>query len=176
VQAQLNWVDKTVNYFNPEAGLKRAGSRLKMQAATDDGYVIPGSRKKSMKGVTARSNSPDVDITDKLDGTRALGRDLYMNSSLASAIVKRHKLEAIGAGLQLQSAINYEFLGISKEDAGIFEKEIEREFDLFCESVESDFDHQHDLGTRTGLGSSQRSSIPLRIKNKIYRCRLSQEP
>ena len=42
-----------------------------------------------MKGVTARNNGPDIDIIVKLDGTRALSKDLYMNSPLAASIVKR---------------------------------------------------------------------------------------
>lgn len=118
---------------------------------TDSGYVVPGSRRKSMKGITATQNSPDVDTVAKLQGMRALSRDLSMNSALGVAILRRHKIHTIGSGLQVQSMVDRDFLKLSSDEATEAERNIEREFDLWAESPNADFDNVHWYGDLQAL-------------------------
>lgn len=118
----------------------------------DDGYQIPGSRRKSMKGVTATPNSPDTDILSKLSGMRALSRDLYMNSPLACAILKRHKVLTIGSGLKLHPIIDWETLNLTTDQTLEYEKKLEREFYLWADSEFADYDGNLYFGELLALG------------------------
>jgi len=111
------WLDRVALAVSPSWGVGRLTNRAKVQAWTDAGYVTPASRKKSMKGVTATANSPDKDINDKLEGLRALSRDAFMNAPLAASIIRRHRSEIVGSGLQLQARVDREVVGPTDEQA-----------------------------------------------------------
>jgi lambda family phage portal protein len=147
-----SWLDKMATAISPSWGATRLRNKIQISAYQAAGYVVPGSRKKSMKGVDARPLSADADVSPKLDGMRALSRDLYMSSPLASAILKRHRTLSIGSGLQLQSVIDRDFLGLEAGAAEAAEREIEREFDLWGESYNSDFDGCNFFGDNQALG------------------------
>lgn len=104
-----------------------------------------------MKGVTATANSPRYDILPKLQGMRALSRDLFMNSPIACAILRRKRALDIGSGLQVQSTIDGDYLGLSPEETKFYEKSFEREFDLWAESTNSDFDRINSYWDNQGL-------------------------
>jgi len=126
--------------------------RRGLSAFSENGFVIPGSIRKSMKGVTSTPNSPDFDIVNKLPGMRALNRDMFMNAPLSTAILRRHRTLKFGVGLQVQSVIDREFLNLDKEAARVYERNFEREFDLWSESFNSDFDGANFYGDNQGLG------------------------
>ena len=54
---KLNALDKFALAVSPGWGAGRIKNKLSVQMLSDDGFVIPGSRTKSMKGITARANS-----------------------------------------------------------------------------------------------------------------------
>lgn len=148
-------LDKAAGKVSPVWGLQRARARMSLDALgyyQENGYVTPGSSRKSMKGVTATANSPDHDTIGKLGGMRALSRDLSMNSPLAASILNRHQVLSIGSGLIVQSAIDRDFLGLSTDEAEEYEREFEREFDLWAESTNSDFDGVLSFGDAQALG------------------------
>lgn len=147
-----SWLDRLATAISPRWGAGRIGNKLRISAFQQAGYVIPGSRKKSMKGVDARALSPDSDVSPKLDGMRALSRDLYMSSSLAAAILRRHRTLSIGSGLQVQPVIDQGFLGLGDTEAEDIERTIEREFDGWAESHNSDFDGINFFGDNQALG------------------------
>jgi lambda family phage portal protein len=149
---KLNALDKFALAVSPGWGAGRIKNKLSVQMLSDDGFVIPGSRTKSMKGITARANSPDVDIIKKLDGTRALSRNLFMSGGLATSIYRRLRTMNIGSGLQLQSSIDRESLGITDEEAQLYEMQIEREFDMWSESQNADFMGESTFGELQALG------------------------
>lgn len=151
-RVKLNMLDKFACAVSPSWGAKRVSNKLRLSAFNETGYVVPGSSRKSMKGVTARTGSPDSDIVPKLDGMRALSRDLTMNSPLAVSILRRHKHLTIGAGLQVQSVIDQQFLDLDVEQASKYEHEFEREFDLWAESTYSDVDRINFYGDNQALG------------------------
>lgn len=105
-----------------------------------------------MKGIRATPNSPARDIISKLDGTRALSRDMYMNAPLAVSILERHKALDIGSGLVYQSKLDADFLGLTDEAADEYQRSFEREFDLWADSYNSDFDGNNYYGDNQSLG------------------------
>jgi len=136
---RLNPIDKIVNWFNPVSGLNRANARLRMAVAGENGYVIPGSIRKSMKGYTARIESPARDIDKKLTGMRAASRDMCMNTSTAISVIRRYRTNVVSYGLQVQPSIDREFLGLTEEEARQFVSSAAREFDLWSNSIYSDY-------------------------------------
>lgn len=150
-QAKLNFIDRAIGVFNPNALLSRAAARAKLSVAADQGYIVPGSPKKTMKGVTATPNSPAVDLTGKLSGIRALSRDMAMNSPLAVSIPTRIATNVLGAGLQPQITPNADELGLTEDQAKEWAKKVESGFDTWASSKESDYRGLHDFFDQQGI-------------------------
>jgi lambda family phage portal protein len=116
--------------------LKRQAARRALRFS-DTGYSESGAsvRKKSMKGWQAWSSSPQADIDMNLNILRQRSRDLFMGGALGRSAIVTSRTNVVGAGLRLKCRIDYEFLGISREQAEQWEKNTEREFAVWAESV-----------------------------------------
>lgn len=149
------------NPFSIEASLKRAEAKLKLEhfrlqreaiaakrqmiktqlqtgaRILNSGYDQSGASiaKKALKGWTASSKSPQEDIDPNLHTLRQRSRDLYMSAPLAVSAIKTRKTNEIGPGLRLRCRLDYDFLGIDQETAIEWEKNTEREFELWASSV-----------------------------------------
>jgi capsid protein len=86
--------------------------------------------KQSMLGWLNKSTDADTDIVANVDPLRQRSRDLYMGAGLANGALKTIVTNVVGSGLQLNSQIDYEYLGTTKEEANI----IEREFALWADN------------------------------------------
>jgi lambda family phage portal protein len=84
------------------------------------------------------SKTADEDSIPKLDAIRQGCRDLTMNSPIALAPLTREVTNAVGWGLNLQSRIDREVLGLTDEEAEKKERQIEREFKLWADSKNCD--------------------------------------
>ncbi|WP_297429298.1 phage portal protein [Clostridium sp.] len=138
----MNVLDKAINYINPNMGLKRELARAHakvVQTFMNTGYSESGAstQKKSMKGWNSLSSSPEEDIDLNLFVLRNRCRDLY-NSPLGRSAIQTTRTNVIGSGLKLKSRIDYKFLGISEDEADEWEQNVEREFNLWAESVHCD--------------------------------------
>ena len=145
--AKVNLLDKVIMGVSPRWGIERIKARITYGALGSNGFIGPGSSKRSMNGWNPRiSSSADEDSIPDLPTLRAGSRDLAMNTPIATGALKRIKTNVVGGGLSLQSRINYRTLGISKEEAAIWERNTEEEFKLFCKSCDAsrtqNFDEQ----------------------------------
>lgn len=138
MQIKQNFIDRAVGVFSPGAQIKRLKQRATISAMSEGGYIVPGGRQKSMKGFSAITQDPDTDQLPKLDGSRAASRDMYMNTALATAAIRRARTNVAGAGLKFQSRVDHEYLGLTLEEADAWEKNFEREFETWAESKFSD--------------------------------------
>ncbi len=131
----MNAVDTLVSFFSPEKALRRCAARKALQVL-NTGYSESGAshRKKSMKGWQAWSNSPQADIDMNLSTLRQRSRDLFMGGAIGRSAIVTPRTNVIGAGLKLKCRIDYEFLGISEEQADHWERATEREFAVWAES------------------------------------------
>jgi lambda family phage portal protein len=100
----------------------------------NSGYDQNGAstQKKSLKGWTANSKSPQEDIDPHLHILRQRSRDLCRSAPLAVSAVRTKKTNVVGSGLRLKARLDYKFLEITKEQAAEWERKTEREFELFA--------------------------------------------
>lgn len=130
---QPNLIDRVVGYVSPKTALDRLRFRaaLSFYDATG-GYVVGGSVRRSMRGWNPTARSADDDALPVADKARASSRDLYMNTPIAAAALRRINTNVIGSGLTLQSRIDREFLGLSDDAADEWERSTEREWQLWA--------------------------------------------
>lgn len=133
----MNVIDKIVSVFNPQAGLNRIGARKRLEIL-NSGYSNYGAShtKKSLLGWLYHGGSANEDIQDNLSTLRQRSRDLYAGVPLATSAIKTMRTNVVGTGLTLKSQIDYEFLGMTEEQAEQLERNIEREFALFEEECD----------------------------------------
>lgn len=139
---KLNLADRVVNYFHPSAMGHRIKSRVAMGLLEDSGYIVPGSRRKTMKGVNVSAGSPDRDTAPKMKPARAFSRDMFMNTPLMVSALRRFRTNVVGAGLQLQPTLDRKYLGLTEEQATAWEATAIREFDLWASKPTADFSGQ----------------------------------
>lgn len=151
-----NLIDRVIEPFSPKTALNRIKARAQLQAihsVTNSGYSRHGAsrRKKSMVGWDSKPGSPDEDIVDNLELLRARSRDLFMGSPLATGALKRIRTNVVGSGLVLNSQLDYDFLGLSPEEASKWEANTEREFALWANTQECDAQRMMTFGQMQSL-------------------------
>jgi len=131
----INVFDRVVNAVNPVAGLKRYAARRTLKVL-NTGYGDGGASlsKKALKGFTGISASPaqDIDANHRILVNRS--RELYMNTPIGASAIKTTRTNVVGSGLRLKPRIDYEFLGLTQEQAIEWEKTVQREFDLWADT------------------------------------------
>ncbi len=137
----MNWIDKTINYISPTWGLKRIRDRSIVYTIVNSGYSQSGAskRKNSLRGWTASSKSPAEDINDNLHTLRQRSRSLYMGGGLGTAAIKVMRSNIVGSGLKLKPNIDYESLGLTRDEGRKWCKEVEREFGVWATSKDCDY-------------------------------------
>lgn len=135
----MNLIDKAISVISPETGLKRWHARKKLEIL-NTGYSHHGASrtKKSLLGWISRGGSTKEDIDDNLDLLRQRSRDLFMGTPLATGALKTTRTNVVGSGLRLNCQIDYEYLGMTEEEADAWETKVEREFSLWADSVHCD--------------------------------------
>ncbi|MEK4883663.1 phage portal protein [Bacillus sp. FSL W8-0223] len=135
----MNVFDKTIEVFAPNWALKRAAARKKLNVL-NQGYGNHGAstKKKSLLGWISSPGSALEDIEFNIEKLRERSRDLYMGAPLATGALKTLRTNVIGAGLKLNAQIDYEYLGMTLDEADQWESMVEREFALWAESINCD--------------------------------------
>lgn len=158
----MNKLDKIINYVAPKTYYRRAEMRskanlLETTATAADNLMLPerlnsgysnggASKKKSWaKRYNARSKSAKSDIEKNRKTLRERSRDLSMNNPIGCAALTTNRTNCIGSGLIPKPKIDYEFLGITKEEAKDLEKKIRKEFAIWAESTLCDNNDQNNF-------------------------------
>lgn len=136
----MNIIDKIIEPFYPVAALKRQKARVQLNAVKNLGYSRHGasSTKKSLLGWISKGASPDEDIVENVDKLRERSRDLYMGTPIAAGALKTIRTNVVGSGLTLNANIDYEYLGLTNEQADAWEKQVEREWRLWANTPNCD--------------------------------------
>lgn len=118
-----------------------------MRTIVDSGYSNGGASYTETwsKKYNAESLSPKSDIEENRKILRERTRDLAMNAPIATAAVTATNTSTIGPGLVVKPKIDYEYLGISREEATEIERTIKREFALWAESTLCDVADQNNF-------------------------------
>jgi lambda family phage portal protein len=102
--------------------------------------------RKSFQGFRATSLSPHRDIVQHTDTLRSRSRSLYMSAPVATAAIKTLRTSVVGRGLHLHVKADYEDLGITKEQAAEWGRNVEKEFEMWAANpAAADIRGQHDF-------------------------------
>ncbi len=168
-------IDRVINTISPGTALKRARARYEtinleaqsealearlkilgtvlppgQDTVTNSGYSHGGAsrRRTWAKEWRSESGSAKSDIEENRKLLRERSRDLFMNAPLATGAVKSSRTSCIGPGLIPKPKIDYEFLGITQEEANSLQRLIKKEFAIWAESTLCD---NNDLNNFYGL-------------------------
>ena len=135
----MNIIDKFVEAVNPSAALRRQNDRIKLElirSFKNSGYDESGAsrNKNSMRGWLASSKSPQEDIDRNIPILRQRSRSLYMSAPRAVSAIKTNRTNIVGEGLRLKSTIDAAFLRMTPEAAAEWQRNTEREFELWADS------------------------------------------
>ena len=135
----MNIFDKAFEIVSPSRALERNMARMKLEMFhqfQNSGYDESGAarNKNSMRGWRASSKSPQEDIDRNLPTLRQRSRSLYMSAPLAVSAIKTNRTNIVGEGLRLKSTIDAGYLRMTPEAAAEWQRNTEREFDLWAES------------------------------------------
>jgi lambda family phage portal protein len=135
-EVKTNWFDQAINFVDPILGNKRYAARLVQ--AVYGGYEGGKKDRRQTKNWTPGGGSADADILPDLETIRNRTRDLNRNNALASGALRTKVTNTVGTGIRLQSCIDAEALGMTEEQADVWQAQVEREFALWAESQECD--------------------------------------
>ncbi|MBE0470503.1 MAG: phage portal protein [Methyloprofundus sp.] len=139
----MSILDKLYRSVNPEKALRREMARVKLnalQSVQASGYDRHGAskRKKSLLGWISKGADADADIIENLETLRERSRDLFMGTPIATGALKTIRTNVVGSGLKLNPTIDYEYLGITEQVADQWEKDVEREWNLWAGTQDCD--------------------------------------
>lgn len=132
IDVRQNWLDKAISAIDPVNGAKRFQARVALAMA--NAYIGGSKSRRSMKEWKTTSGDADSDILPDLETLRERSRDLVRNNPLAAGALKTKVTNVVGTGLRFQSSIDWEYLGLTEEQAEKWEKTTEREFRLWADS------------------------------------------
>lgn len=131
-----NFIDKAVTYFSPKNGLRRLQNRALMEKL--ESYNGASTSRNALKSWTSPKGDSDTDDLPDIPQLRIRSRDQYRNAPIVKGAIDTKAYNTVGAGLRLQSRINADYLGMSPEEARVWEKNTEFEFRIWSESKNCD--------------------------------------
>lgn len=123
----------------PAQALQRLVGRAAVQVL-NYGYSRHGAShtRKALLGWMHGGGSPDQDITENLVTLRERSRDLYMGTPLATGALKTLRTNIVGPGLRLNAQVDATSLGLTEDEADVWEAHVEREFSLWADTQACD--------------------------------------
>ena len=103
------------------------------------GYSEAGAstKKRSLKGMTGISTSPNEDINWNASLLRQRGRLMFMSSPIARSAIETQKTKVVGTGLNLHATIDRDLLKLTPEAAKQWQRNTEREWRSWADNKES---------------------------------------
>lgn len=163
-------IDSIVNYFDPVRGRARQQARVAM--ALSGGYSGASKSRRSMSAWQTTSNDADADLLPDLPTLRERSRDLARNNPLATGALNTKVANVVGTGLWLKSSIDYNYLGMTPDQAEEWQRNTEREFRMWSESPDCDiartlnFYAMQDLAFRSTLENGDTFALLTFAKDK----------
>ncbi|MDR2647802.1 MAG: phage portal protein [Oscillospiraceae bacterium] len=99
------------------------------------GETAGDTQRKETRNFNPVSGSPTGDLDRYNPRIRSRARALYISGSLGTALVNTKTLNVVGTGLELNSRIDYEFLGMTRKEASQWQKKTEFEWSLWAKDA-----------------------------------------
>ena len=128
----MNLLEKIIATVAPGMALKRLGNKKKLEIL-NTGYSNHGANtfKKSMLGWLYKGGSVKQDIYKNRNILVQRSRDLYMGAPLATGAIKTIATNVVGSGLKLKPTLDFETLGMTRENSQVLQNKIEKEFNYW---------------------------------------------
>lgn len=135
----MDILEGVIAWASPETALKREHARRKLKIL-NAGYGQHGASysKKSLLGWLTAGKSADEDIADNLDDLRSRSRDLYMGTPIATSALKTIRTGVVTSGLMLLPTPDFEYLGMTEDEAEKLRADILREWEMWAETQDCD--------------------------------------
>lgn len=124
--------ERTLAKVAPGLAMKAYHARVSMSLLGNSSHFTRGqhsgarSESKMLRFFNPRAQSADEDNLGDLETLRARSYDLQRSSPLADGAVQTLRNMVVGTGLMPQPRIDYEYLGIAKEEAKEAQKNLKR--------------------------------------------------
>lgn len=165
-EVAMTWLDRAVNYLSPAAGLRRTRARviheLALQyRAADDSRL----RSDWILGTSAATTGASERTT-----LRERSRDLNRNDAVASGATDTMAINVVGQGLQLQSRIRADRLGVTEERARELQRLAEQIWQAWKPNADStnlcDFDELQFLALRKVVEDGEVIALPIMVQDE----------
>lgn len=93
-------------------------------------------RGRSLGEWRTREQSANEDLRYSLADLRNDSNDLVLNNAISSGAIDTFCTNVVGVGLKLNSVIDWEFLGMTEDQAQAWQTNTEREWKLFCKNCD----------------------------------------
>lgn len=148
--------------------------RLRARAATSVLSAYRGAEQSRIRrDWRPGAGSADADLLADLPTLRERSRDLNRNDAYASAITNTVVVNTVGSGIKPQCRLNQEMLGISEEEARLFERAAERAWRRWCPFADAqgrlEFNAMQSLVQRQILENGELFVLPLMITDEPWR-------
>lgn len=134
---KISAFDKLICSVAPHYGMSRVKAKTHLKFLSG-GYNGASQSRKALKGWNPETGSSDTDDLKDLPTLINRSYDLDRNNPLANGVIGTNKVNVIGTGLKIQSQIDSDTLGLSKEDAEAWQTKTEKEFNLWAKSIDCD--------------------------------------
>lgn len=136
------------------------------------GYYRGGRKGRSLGEWQTSGADANEMLSHSLSDLRNDSHDLYVNAPLATGAIDTYVTNVIGTGLKLSAAIDHEFLGMSEDEADIFQANVEREWRLFIKDCDitrqSSFVELQQVVLRSALLSGDVfANLPMKKRNGL---------
>lgn len=132
---------KTMKTSGMNKDFKKISGEIMQEIKTvmASGYSESGAstKKRSLKGMTGKSTSPNEDINWNASLLRQRGRLMFMSSPIARSAIETQKTKVVGTGLNLHSTIDMDLLQMSPEAAKAWQRKTEREWKIWANNREN---------------------------------------
>ena len=109
------------------------------------GYRSASGTSKNTAGWSVSAGSADMDTIPDLPTLRAQSSDLVRNDPLATGAINSNVTAVVGSGVIPQARVDYEFLGISEEEASAWQRVAERIFNNLAGGVHFDAERKQNF-------------------------------
>ena len=129
---------KRKKYYQSQA--RHPTESVLVSKVKNSGYSEGGAShtKAGLRAYNPIKSSTQADVDANLSTLRSRSADLFCNSPIGSAALNVARNNTIGAGLKVSPKLDYRTLGISAEQAKEWQRNTQREFELWAASTSCD--------------------------------------
>ncbi len=145
-----NFIDKAIEFIDPVRAANRYKSRIAIEFA-DSSYNAASKVRRALQEWKTSSTDADSENLFEKEVIRSRSADLIRNNPIAAGAANVKLANIIGPGLKMNSRIDGEFLKLSPDQVSKFQRDAEREFSLWGDSVDCDAARQLTFDELQGL-------------------------